>query len=201
MLAALMTSVAGGQINRDRLQLDPEPLPERNPVFVIPTGPRPIISRSPISGSPLTLATLIRSSGTIFAGTVTAITRPPISAKEGVGTVAITFHVDRGIQGTVTGQDLTIRQWIGLWNAGQQRYRLGEQVVLFLYPASKLGLTSSVGGALGRLPIIGRGTVAFSPQHLSAFRTDPVLSGKSIVTLRNFTQAVRIAAGRGLITR
>jgi hypothetical protein len=43
-------------------------------------------------------------------------------------------------------------EWSGLWNAGE-RYRVGEQVLLFLYPNSRLGLTSPVGGAQGRFAI------------------------------------------------
>lgn len=136
---------------------------------------------------------MIRAAGTIFAGTVTAIARSPISSKDAVATVAITFHVNQGIQGTVTGQDFIIHQWIGLWNGGQQRYRIGEQVLLFLYPASKLGLTSWVSGSLGRFPIDNIGRVLFLPEHISAFRTDPVLGGKPGISVQDFVWAVRRA--------
>ena len=81
-----------------------------------------------------------------------------------------------------------------LWS-GAQRYRVGERVLLFLYPPSKLGLTSCVGGAVGRFTIDPRGRVLLSAQHLSAFRTDPVLGGKSRVTFIDFAMAVQRSSG------
>jgi hypothetical protein len=124
------------------------------------------------------LPTITRAAGTIFSGTVVAITRQPATSGQAVETVAITFHVETAIRGTLPGQDLTISQWIGLW-AGGQRYHVGEHVLLFLYPPSKLDLTSCVAGGMGRFNIDPWGRVLFSAQHLSAFRADPVLGGKS----------------------
>jgi len=135
---------------------------------------------------------LTRAAGTIFSGTVTAITRRPATAGQSVETVAVTFHIEQAIRGAIPGEDLTISQWIGLWSSGQ-RYRLGERVLLFLYPPSKLGLTSSVGGGMGRFAIDTRGRVVLSAQHLFVFRTDPVLGGKSRVRLGDFAWAVRRA--------
>ncbi|HKF00812.1 MAG TPA: hypothetical protein VKB49_00815 [Candidatus Sulfotelmatobacter sp.] len=109
-----------------------------------------------------------------------------------VETVSVTFHVESAIRGVMPGEDLSISQWIGLWSAGQ-RYRVGERVLLFLYPRSKLGLTSCVGGQIGRFAVDTRGRVLLSSRHLSAFRTDPVLGGRSRVPLRDFALAVRRA--------
>jgi hypothetical protein len=135
---------------------------------------------------------LARAAGTIFSGTVTAIRRRPASQSEAVETVAITFRVENAIRGATPGQDLTISQWIGLWSSGQ-RYRVGERVLLFLYPPSKLGLTSCVAGATGRFTIDPRGRVLLSAQHLSAFQSDPILGGKSRVSFSDFALAVRQA--------
>lgn len=136
---------------------------------------------------------MIHASGAIFAGTVTAIARSPVYAKDAVPTVVIKFHVDRAIQGTVTGTDFTIHQWIGLWNSGRQRYRVGEQVLLFLYPPSKLGLTSWVSGSLGHFSINNLGQVLLSPEHVSAFRDDPVLGNKTSISIQDFTAAIESA--------
>jgi hypothetical protein len=134
-----------------------------------------------------------RAAGTIFSGTVKSIARH--SARTGqVETVAITFHIENAIRGTIPGQDLTISQWIGLWSSGQ-RYRIGEHVLLFLYPPSKLGLTSSVAGGVGHFTVDSWGRVLLSAHHLSAFRADPVLGGKSRVSFRDFALAVRRASG------
>jgi hypothetical protein len=83
-------------------------------------------------GSAPSLRQLTRDSGYIFAGRVTAIERVPASATPEVATVKITFQVDQGIRGVRTGQILVIREWGGLWEHGE-RYRPGEQVLLFLY--------------------------------------------------------------------
>jgi hypothetical protein len=66
-------------------------------------------------------------------------------------------------------------------------------VVLFLYPRSKLGLTSCVGGTLGRFNLDAWGRVMLSAQHLTAFHKDSVLGGKSRVAFGDFALAVRHA--------
>ena len=133
---------------------------------------------------------IARAAGTIFSGTVTAIAHHPATARQPVETVAITFRVERAIRRARPGQELTIYQWIGLWSGGQ-RYRVGERVLLFLYPPSKLGLTSCVASLMGRFSIDPVGHVLLSPQHLLAFRADPVLGGKSQISFSDLALAVQ----------
>ena len=133
---------------------------------------------------------IARAAGTIFSGTVTAIAHQPPSPRQPVETVEITFYVQRAIRGSTPGELLTISQWMGLWSSGQ-RYRVGERVLLFLYPPSKLGLSSCVGAPMGRFRVDPVGRVLLSPQHLSAFRADPVLGGKSQVNFSDFARAVQ----------
>lgn len=133
-----------------------------------------------------------RAAGIIFSGTVTQIDRRGPKVGQWVETVAVTFHVENSIRGTAPGRQLTITQWIGLWSSGQ-RYRVGERVLLFLYPKSKLGLTSWVGGPLGHFAIDRTGQVLLTPQHLTAFQRDPVLGGKSHARFSDFALAVRQA--------
>lgn len=139
----------------------------------------------------------------VFSGTVTAVTHRPATGQTSSGqassgqvieTVAITFHVENAIRGATPGEDLTVTQWIGLWSGGQ-RYRVGERALLFLYPPSKLGLTSCVGGPIGRFRLDPLGRVLLSAQQISAFLRDPVLGGKSRVSFRDFALAVRQASG------
>jgi hypothetical protein len=145
---------------------------------------------------------MIHLAGAIFAGTVIAIKRSPVSTKDAVATVEITFHVDHGIRGAITGKNFTLHQWMGLWNSGQQRYRVGEKVLLFLYPASKLGLTSWVSGSLGHFSFDSLGHILLSPEHVSGFRNDPILAGNSKISLEDFDWAVRRAStGEGIETR
>lgn len=172
------------------------PLPQRDgqpPIQPPKVGPfRPGFPIAP--PGPVSFPVIARAAGAIFAGTVTAVARRPAASGHSVETVAITFRVENAIRGATPGEYLTISQWIGLWSGGQ-RYRIGERVLLFLYPPSKLGLTSSIGGGMGRFTIDPLGRVLLSPQHLSAFRADPVLGGKSRAALSDFARAVRRASG------
>jgi hypothetical protein len=136
---------------------------------------------------------LIRSSGYIFAGTVKSVER--IAPKEnGVATVLVNFHVDDGIRGVLTGQMLAIREWAGLWESGE-RYRPGERVLLFLYPPSKLGLTSPVGGPTGRFKIGPDGRLIFDPGG-PVFPAPPPsvrgrLRGPTRISPREFVRSIR----------
>jgi hypothetical protein len=173
--AVSIEPLAGSQMSRPMM---PGPLPAPH-----------VVSKT---RQPLNFSDVVHQAGTIFSGTVTGIHLQPASRSDTVQTVAITFHVEQAIRGVSPGQDLTISQWIGLWSGGQ-RYRIGERVLLFLYPRSKLGLTSAVAGPMGRFTIISKGSIPLSAQHLSAFRRDPVLGGKSRATLSDFALAVRRA--------
>lgn len=90
------------------------------------------------------LASLAQRAGTIFAGEVTAV-RP------GSGIVEIDFRVDQALK--AAGGSYTLREWSGLWAAGQRRYWLGERVLIFLHPASASGLSTPVDGMDGVLPM------------------------------------------------
>ena len=143
--------------------------------------------------SPIGIPQFARAAGTIFSGTVTAILRKPPNHQP-IETVAITFHVDQALRGATPGDSVTISQWMALWSSGQS-YRVGERVMLFLYPPSRLGLTSLVGGELGRFHVDLAGRVLLNPQHQSAFRNDPIIGGKSRVRVSDFASALS-RAGR-----
>jgi hypothetical protein len=156
----------------------PQPLPRQPPGFPVPPG----------------VMHLTRAAGMIFSGTVTKVERISNNTPgEAVGTVSITFHVEEAMRGVRAGEFVTISQWIGLWWNGQ-RYRIGERVLLFLYPRSRIGLTSCVGASTGRFAVDSAGVVWFSGQQMAAFRTDPVLGGRSRVRLSDFAWAVRRAS-------
>jgi hypothetical protein len=167
-------------------------VPEHFPLDYLPV-PSPITPSPPIRlPTPVSFPGIVRAAGLIFSGTVTNVERRPATRASAVETVEVTFHVDNAIRGATSGEDLTISQWIGLWTSGQ-RYRVGERVLLFLYPPSKLGLTSSVAGPLGRFNVDPWGRVLLSAHHLAAFRTDPVLGGKPRVRISDLASAVRKA--------
>jgi hypothetical protein len=155
----------------------------------------PVRVNPPLSINPVNspgLSGLVRAAGIIFSGTVIRVEPRTRANGQTLATVAITFHVENAVRGSTSGRELTIFEWAGLWSSGQ-RYRVGERVFVFLYPRSKLGLTSSVAGPIGRFAVDTRGTLVLSPQHISVFRRHPVLGGKSRVRLSDFALAVRQA--------
>jgi hypothetical protein len=162
------------------------------PTYATPPARSDLRRPVPVTGT-ISLPVIARAAGTIFSGTVTSIERRPATRSQAVESVVIAFHVENAIRGATPGENLRISQWIGLWSGGQ-RYRIGERVLLFLYPPSKLGLTSCVAAGMGRFTIDPGGRVLLSAQHLSAFRSDPVLGGKSRVRFGDFALAVRRAS-------
>lgn len=166
---------------------------EQNSRIIQPTPIRPSPEFRVYRPDPIAFPEMIRVAGLIFSGTVIRIERQPATPGQSVETVKVTFRVDNALRGATPGDTLTISQWIGLWSSGQ-RYRVGEHILLFLYAPSKLGLTSSVAGSLGRFPIDPGGRILVSPQQLSALQKDPVLGGKSRLRFSDFAWAVRRAS-------
>ena len=184
-----------GQTAQPVRQIAPEPVLPRLPGQPQPpvVGPSSPLPHPPISSpQPIRFPQIASAAGTIFSGTVISVAHLPASRGRAVGAVAITFHVENAIRGVTPGKDFTIRQWIGLWSGGQ-RYQVGERLLLFLYPPSRLGLTSIVAGALGRFAVDGWGHILISPQQLSVLRTNPTLGGKSRVSFSDIVRAVRLA--------
>ena len=99
------------------------------------------------------LRPLARDAGIIFSGTVQRIEPVASAARGDIGLVRITFRVTDALRGATPGEPLTIREWDGLWTSGD-RYRVGENLLLFLYPPSgDLGLTTTVAGPRGRISL------------------------------------------------
>src|SRR5713226_3237322 len=108
---------------------------------------------------------LSRRAGMIFAGTVltaatqtatdhTAATDRASSAATPAATpvVQLSFRVDQAIAGVEQGQILTIHEWAGAWSM-HRPMRSGQHILIFLYPLSRLGFTSPVGGSLGQIAL------------------------------------------------
>lgn len=115
-------------------------------------------AHQPLLPRPVTLRETLRDSALIFSGTVLKVEHVPTDPNRALPITRIRLRVENAIRGARPGQVIEIREWAGLWNAGE-RYRVGEHVLLFLYPASKLGLTSPVGGTAGRFRVENGGTV------------------------------------------
>jgi hypothetical protein len=121
-----------------------------------------------------------RRAGMIFAGTVLSEASQSASLSTAVGdrsigrfptTVQLSFRVDHAIAGVETGQTLTIHEWTG----AQLRFRpmrRGQHILIFLYPMSRLGLTSPVGGASGQFELDRRGQNIRAIEHGPAAAID-----------------------------
>ncbi len=84
--------------------------------------------------------------GVIFVGLVVAVRRP------GTGGVEIDFRVENAIRGCAAGV-YTLREWAGLWVVNNQRYRVGQRLLMLLHAPGAAGLSSPVDGLDGAIPI------------------------------------------------
>jgi hypothetical protein len=139
-----------------------------------------------------TLQQVLPKAGYVFLGRVTEVRYLPPRNSTELGTVRVTFNVEQGIRGTKTGTTFSIREWSGLWNSGE-RYRNGERLVLFLYPPSRVGLTSTVAGPNGRFRVDRSGYVIL-PGPISPIAAPGRPSARTHVPVREFTRAIRRAA-------
>ena len=83
----------------------------------------------------------------IFAGQVLTIQRP------NSGVVEVQFRVDEAIRGCSNGMPYVLREWAGLWTGGNQRYRVGQRLLMMLHAPGAAGMSSPVGGMEGAIPI------------------------------------------------
>ena len=113
-----------------------------------------------------------RKAGFIFSGTVLSVERGT-SGTGGIETIRVTFAVHTGVRGVTAGKIFTMQEWAGLWPNAGTRFRPGERVFVFLYPRSKLGLTSVVGGTLGRFDLDSAWRIAGTNQKPEAFIDGP----------------------------
>lgn len=98
------------------------------------------------------MRSLASRSGVVFVGQVAAV-------KPHGGVVDVIFRVERAVQGS-PGAVYTLREWAGLWSAGQQRYAPGERALLFLQAPSAAGLSSPVDSMDGVVPLVPMGADA-----------------------------------------
>jgi len=132
-----------------------------------------------------------RRAGMIFAGTVlttaTSVMTTQTAATErtlsgAIPAVQLSFRVDEAIAGVDRGQILTIHEWAGAWSMHRPMTR-GQHILIFLYPLSRLGLTSPVGGSVGQ--------VALDPSGKSASSAQPRFASASVSQLERAIRSAR----------
>jgi hypothetical protein len=145
-----------------------EGMPSERPRFELPRF-EPPPAQPPRVVSPW--LAIHQHAGFAFEGTVLRVEPQTDQKAKAVPTVKITFRVQHAIRGVRDGQILTIHEWAGLWVA-QARYRPGEQLILFLYPPSRLGLTSPVTETAGRFVVSPGREVRFSRAQQAWFANE-----------------------------
>jgi hypothetical protein len=151
-----------------------------------------------------------RRAGMVFAGTVLSFSTQAPRTDRPVPSFTLRFRVDRAIAGVEPGQILTIHVWTSAWSL-QQPMQLGKRILLFLYPQSRLGLTSPVGGLRGQIRLDATGSFvpqkrpiapirasrkipSNSPPPAGSSRTRAATPGASpFVTLDQLERAIRAA--------
>src|SRR5262249_31984242 len=111
---------------------------------------QPVEPAPPVRSAPA-LQSITNRAGFIFSGTVLSVQRVRALRPNQIETVEVRFRVEQPVRGVSPRQVLSIREWGGLW-VGRPRYQVGERLMMFLYPPSKLGLTSPV-TALGKVQV------------------------------------------------
>jgi hypothetical protein len=105
--------------------------------------------RGPDTSVGAALRSLASRAGVVFVGRVTAI------APQG-GVVEVSFAVEQPVLGAL-GATYSMHEWAGLWEAGQQRYRVGQRAMFFLHATGVAGLSSPVDGMEGVVPVLASG--------------------------------------------
>lgn len=137
--------------------------------FVLSLG---VASWLPVSAQvlPVTLKEMVQSASIIVTGRVVEVREDRHPHYRRVGVTYVTVEVEEMLKGAANGQTRhTFMQFgsMGLTRISElPTYRVGEEVVLFLYPESEYGFTSPVGGGQGKLylqrdPQTGRRIVSY----------------------------------------
>ena len=142
----------------------------------------------------------------IFAGTVlttaTSVARTQTAASDrtlpgATPAVQLSFRVDEAIAGVERGQVLTIHEWAGAWSMHRPMSK-GQHILIFLYPLSRLGLTSPVGGSVGQVAldpsgknVVERNSAAIGAQNTSSAQFRVPVAKASVSQLERAIRSAR----------
>ncbi len=132
----------------------------------------PLCSQSlPLRSADRWMEKLARPAGIIFSGAVVRVEREQNESGK-PASVRIEFRVEEAVRGCYAGETIEVAEWAELW-ARHDRYRVGQQVLLFLYPRNAAGLTSPVAGDLGVLTLGSDGLVRLTLQQAALSSSQP----------------------------
>ena len=132
----------------------------------------PLWSQSlPLSDAASWTDKLARPAGMIFSGVVARIEREQDQNGK-PASMRIWFRVDEAVRGCYAGETIEVAEWAELW-VRHDRYRVGQQVLLFLYPRNAAGLTSPVAGDMGVFMLDPDGLLRVTPQQARLLGSQP----------------------------
>lgn len=103
----------------------------------------------------LNLEEMVKHSGTIVVGQVLNVHQDHHPQYQNIAVTMVTVKVTEALLGK-PGKEFTFMQYGGTGKqaiADLPKYRVGEEVMLFLHPESKVGFTSPVGAGQGKFTI------------------------------------------------
>lgn len=113
------------------------------------------------------------------------------------GVVEVQFRVDQAIRGCSVGTPYFLREWAGLWAGGNQRYRVGQRLLMLLHEPGAAGMSSPVGGLDGAIPIRQESTAAQQPyvdlRWLGARVPRPVVYSASSTKIGHLSAETQVA--------
>jgi hypothetical protein len=111
----------------------------------------------------INLAEMTDSAGTIVHARILDLRFEPHPNYPNINTLKVTAEVLENIRGA-SARRITFREFAGRAQVIGKRvhnlqssYRVGQEIVIFLYPPSKAGFTSPVGGPQGKFEVIRQG--------------------------------------------
>jgi hypothetical protein len=104
------------------------------------------------AGTLLTASSLTAATQTLITQTAAPDRAVPAAVLGTTPAIQLSFRVDLPIAGVEQGQILTIHEWAGAWSM-HRPMSSGQHILIFLYPLSRLGFTSPVGGSLGQVAL------------------------------------------------
>jgi hypothetical protein len=138
------------------------------------------------------LHSMSQMAGVIFTGQVIAVRR--IEGLNGAtGVVEIDFAVEDAVRG-VSGSAYTLREWAGLWAAGDEPFRVGQRYLMLLHSPGAAGLSSPVGGTDGAIPI--RGSVQTQTTDSAGTDSAETSAGRSVAARTGPAGTSALADGR-----
>jgi hypothetical protein len=133
--------------------------------------------------SPQEMATALHQmsdrAGVIFVGKVSQVRRG-VSGNAGAGVVEIRFEVEQAVRGCSAGS-YVLREWAGLWEADNQRYRAGQRLLMLLHTPNAAGLSSPVDGMDGAIPIVRGGNAPLAANR-AARQAPPAVDLRWVAT-------------------